>query len=232
MQKPEPTRDPRIAADSRSAALSAVDRRRLLLRGVGRGSALLAVAAPLHSYASRNVVMSIGGTQCTVSGNQSAALSQSAGEMVCAGFAPTHFLNETAFDISTKTLGKGLNSALSGLGVGVYYTDPGNAVYRITSRGKTCQKLESVNWPSAMSVKTVLFKSIFTKATHTKTMLQVLQEGQIDAYFAAGFFNAYASVSAPAGFTKFQFDQSYIVNGYNNNYAATSAFLKLVCVRT
>lgn len=73
------------ALDAQAAA-----RRRLLLKSLGKGSAVVAAASPLASFAAP--VMTTSGTQCTVSGFKSALASrQPASPTPCGGFAPSHF---------------------------------------------------------------------------------------------------------------------------------------------
>ncbi len=68
----------------------ALARRRVLLKGLGKGSAALAVVVPIQTLAANTI---IGGTKlCTVSGVQSSVGSHPLGTVTtCSGYSPTHF---------------------------------------------------------------------------------------------------------------------------------------------
>ncbi len=71
---------------------TAADRRRLLLKGVGRGGAILAATVPLKTLASQRLLTSDLAHQCTVSGIQSGVHSASPGSaQVCTGCTPSYF---------------------------------------------------------------------------------------------------------------------------------------------
>jgi len=73
------------ALDAQAAA-----RRRLLLKSLGKGSAVVAAASPLASFAAP--VMTTTGTQCTVSGFKSALASRvPASPLPCGGYGPKRF---------------------------------------------------------------------------------------------------------------------------------------------
>lgn len=74
------------APDARQAR--AIDRRRLLLKGVGRGSALLGATVPLKTLAGTRVI-TFDATQCTVSGMQSGVHSASPSNLTCKGYTPS-----------------------------------------------------------------------------------------------------------------------------------------------
>lgn len=65
-------------------------RRRILLKGLGKGSAALAVAVPIQTLAATTI---IGGTKlCTVSGVQSNIGSHNTGEQTtCSGYSPSYY---------------------------------------------------------------------------------------------------------------------------------------------
>lgn len=79
-------------------------RRRILLKGLGRGSAALAVVVPIQTLAATTI---IGGTKlCTVSGVQSNVGSQNPGvQTFCSGYQPNHYAtlaNWPGFSVSTS----------------------------------------------------------------------------------------------------------------------------------
>ena len=81
-------------------------RRRLLLKGLGKGSALLAAASPLAAVAADasapssppvlNRYLTPGGKLCTVSGNQSGVRSGPQALDVCGGYPPLHYVNQAS----------------------------------------------------------------------------------------------------------------------------------------
>lgn len=80
------TEQGRPALDAQAAA-----RRRLLLKSLGKGSAVVAAATPLASFAAPTMTTS--GTMCSVSGFKSALASRTpASPLPCGGFAPSHFV--------------------------------------------------------------------------------------------------------------------------------------------
>lgn len=79
------------AEQGKAAALSsaALARRRMLLKGLGKGSAALAVVVPINTLAATTI---IGGTKlCTVSGVQSNIGSHPTDGTVCSGYTPGHY---------------------------------------------------------------------------------------------------------------------------------------------
>lgn len=77
---------------SKTEQLSSVElaRRRVLLKGLGKGSAALAVVVPIQTLAANTI---IGGTKlCTVSGVQSNVGSHNTGtQTTCSGYQPSHY---------------------------------------------------------------------------------------------------------------------------------------------
>ena len=70
----------------------AVARRRVLLRGVGKGAAVLAATVPIQTLASQSVLTVDGMHQCTVSGMQSGVHSATpTGTPTCRGYKPSRY---------------------------------------------------------------------------------------------------------------------------------------------
>lgn len=115
--------------------LAALQRRRALLSGLGKGSAAMAALAPLASRASsRNRVLFNsalkGNGYCSVSGFQSAAISSAPGATPCAATRPSNFFVATAGTYSDLTTGKkdtskrrGIQAALAASPYSVTATD-------------------------------------------------------------------------------------------------------------
>lgn len=83
--------DIRPPMSSRAMSSEALARRRMLLKGLGKGSAALAVAVPIQTLAATTI---IGGTKlCTVSGVQSNIGSHNAtgDQTECSGYQPSHY---------------------------------------------------------------------------------------------------------------------------------------------
>ena len=88
--------NPSSALNGRGAEVDAdaarvASRRRLLLRGIGKGSALLAAAVPIKTLASTPSV-TVNGQICTVSGTQSAAHSKATNLPTCGGLSPSYYM--------------------------------------------------------------------------------------------------------------------------------------------
>ena len=90
----------------------AVSRRRMLLKGIGKGSALLAAAAPIKTLASTASVTA-NGQICSVSGVQSAVHSQSTSLPTCGGKGPAFYATisnwpsgDTTYTVGSKTFNK------------------------------------------------------------------------------------------------------------------------------
>src|SRR5437867_1070846 len=75
---------------SASGAHRSLSRRRILLKGIGKGSAILAAAAPIKTLASTPSVTA-NGQICTISGVQSAVHSQQTHLPTCAGKKPSFY---------------------------------------------------------------------------------------------------------------------------------------------
>lgn len=72
----------------------ALARRQMLLRSVGKGTAVVVAASPLASFAAPRLVQTPDGTQCTVSGFKSSVTSRApTNAPACAGYKPNHFVN-------------------------------------------------------------------------------------------------------------------------------------------
>ena len=72
--------------------VNAIERRRLLLKGVGKGTALLAATAPLKTLAGQNLLTNDGLHQCSVSGMHSGVHSATPKSTpLCSGYAPTYW---------------------------------------------------------------------------------------------------------------------------------------------
>jgi hypothetical protein len=90
----------------------ALSRRRMLLKGIGKGSALLAAAAPIKTLASTASVTA-NGQICSVSGVQSAVHSQSTQLPTCGGKGPAFYATisnwpsgDTTYTVGSKTFSK------------------------------------------------------------------------------------------------------------------------------
>ena len=80
-----------VAGENDSDAQRLASRRRLLLRGIGKGSALLAATVPIRTLASTPSVTA-NGQICTASGTQSAAHSQATNLPTCGGLSPGYYM--------------------------------------------------------------------------------------------------------------------------------------------
>ena len=93
-----------------SMEIAALQRRRALLSGLGKGAAATAALAPLISQAGGthkipNAALPGNFGYCTVSGFQSAAISGSPASTQCSAFAPSHFLTVQSLTYTNGNLG-------------------------------------------------------------------------------------------------------------------------------
>ena len=175
--------------------LAALQRRRALLSGLGKGSAAIAVLSPMASQASRQHVLANPGLPngmgyCTVSGFQSAAISGMPrnGYTTCSAFAPSHFVVASKVDYVLKNDGKvkeadtatslGITSAQfdtlsANNNTGELRVIPTNdstnyVIYKGNGSGdlKSCTKTTLTNLPDP-SLNKALFKSVFTTSANT-----------------------------------------------------------------
>jgi len=195
-----PSQEPRPidrAAETSSGRLDplALQRRRALLAGLGKGSAVAAALSPMASQATRQYVLSNpalpnGLGYCTVSGFQSAAISGlPQNPTPCSAFAPSHFVTSSKLDYvvdgggnvmrgaTASLLGINVTPQLATLGANsntgqlrvVPTNDPANyVIYKGNGSGdrKSCTKTTLTNLPDA-ALKSALFSSVFTTSANT-----------------------------------------------------------------
>ena len=213
------------AADAPDAA-----RRRAILRGLGKGGAVLTAAAPMTSFAVGRVKTG-DGKQCTVSGQMSAVMSTAASQNACAAFHPTHFFNAETVSISTlpQTLQNDINAANAG--AYVWRADAG--YFKAPASTGTVRKLTPANRPSPaladVDLKVSGILSDFTPAgRRVLRELHSNSEGEA-AYFLAAYFSAY--LLAPQNSEKVPFTAADVQSHFG---AATQpdafALYKLVCI--
>lgn len=175
--------------------VAALQRRRALLSGLGKGSAALAALSPMASQATRQYVLPNPGLPngmgyCTVSGFHSAAISgmPQGGYTTCSAFAPSHFVTSSKVDYVLNNGGnvKGPETATS-LGIsnaqfgtlsannntGELRVLPTNdatnyVIYKGNGSGdlKSCTKTTLTNLPDA-ALKSATFKSVFMASSNT-----------------------------------------------------------------
>ena len=75
-----------IAEENASSALLA--RRRILLKGVGKGASVLVAAVPIQTLAGQSVLTFDGKHQCSISGMHSGVHSATTTTVVCGGYSP------------------------------------------------------------------------------------------------------------------------------------------------
>ncbi len=107
------------------AALSAlaIARRRAVLKGIGKGSAVMVAAVPIHTLAANTILG--GGKLATVSGSQSVISSQQTGpQTISSGYAPSYYetvANWPNYTVSSSTKksedSATANSAVNGIAV-------------------------------------------------------------------------------------------------------------------
>lgn len=75
-----------VDADANTSLIAS--RRQVLLKGIGKGSAVLVAAVPLQTLAGQRLITSTDGKQCSVSGMHSGVHSKNTDAVVCGGYSP------------------------------------------------------------------------------------------------------------------------------------------------
>lgn len=186
----------------------AAERRRLILKGLGKGGAAMVALSPLVSQAASthkiaNSTLSGGFGYCTVSGFQSAAIS-GAPNTECSTFAPSHFVGTESLNyqalaitlpVTAAKLATGLNnkyfagaSVVDGLSAGTLLATPPtklvvsgrNLVILPASTAGNGLALRLINPPTTdLADGTKLFSAVFITSTVTQTLLEVLYEAVV-----------------------------------------------------
>ena len=79
----------RDAVADRLMSSQATDRRRMLLRGIGKGTAVLAATVPLKTLAGQTLLTYDSAHACSISGMHSGVHSTTPSTPTCSGYAPT-----------------------------------------------------------------------------------------------------------------------------------------------
>lgn len=105
------TKNTESSGNGRDAALSsaAIARRRILLKGVGKGATVLAATVPIKTLAGQGL-LTVDSTSCSVSGMHSGVHSAATTTAVCGGYSPGWWGQSNA-DGTPKNWPRGLNSA-------------------------------------------------------------------------------------------------------------------------
>lgn len=218
------------AADAPDAA-----RRRAILRGLGKGGAVLTAAAPMTSFAVGRVKTG-DGKQCTVSGQMSAVMSTAASQNACAAYHPTHFFEASLPKAADQwggqnAAGDQLRADLAALAVGGYHLRGTTAVFYKQIDGNV-RKLTTANRISGQNSAALKVSDVLAGYSPAdQTVLELLHsnsEGEA-AYFLAAYFSA--NLLAPANAEKVPFTAADVQSHFG---AVTQpdafALYKLVCI--
>ncbi len=235
----------------------ALERRRMLLKGLGKGGAALAAMSPLASQATRKYTIANGGGTgyCSVSGMQSAAISLAPGvkATTCSGFAPSYFLKSSKVNYVLKA-GGGVDLTKTATALGISESNvqtlmgSGNTgevrkllqskndyvAYKGISGSNACTKTVLANLPS-VDLKTAAFNAVFTTAsTGSSRFLDILKPPggaalADNAFYAAAYLSASIDAQGPDN-GSIPFDGPYVVASYGKANAAT--FFRALCTKT
>ncbi len=224
MNTPNP--HPPESAEALNTHARAVARRAALVKGLRAGGVAVAGGASLNAFAAR--VATSNGTQCTVSGQASAAISNPANGQTapCAGFRPAHFFTpgshiaNLASDYNIDTA-DGRKLLITPEFIAVQNSGVGGA------------KLTPVNWPSigATALTAATVRTIFPAGTDNTPLLYALALGDDLSFFIAAYFSA-SSTFTPNGATRLPFSPADVVKHYNSGALNPDAvkLYRLVCV--
>ena len=179
---------------------TSLGRRRALLSGLGKGGAIVAVVAPVSSFAAGRV-RTADGKQCTVSGQMSAVMSQAASTNPCAAYHPTSFFAAEVVSISSlpnDDASAKLQKRVKDAAIGSYiaHSDGNSLLFKRNST--EVRKLTPANRPLGYTAVSLTASAILTGAS-TDLVLKVLHSASESdtAYFLAAFFSAL--LVAPTG---------------------------------
>ena len=178
---------------------TSLGRRRALLSGLGKGGAIVAVVAPVSSFAAGRV-RTADGKQCTVSGQMSAVMSQAASTNPCAAYHPTSFFAAEVVLISSlpNDSPAKLRKSVEDAAIGSYiaHSDGNSLLFKRNST--EVRKLTPANRPLGYTAVSLTASAILTGAS-TDLVLKVLHSASESdtAYFLAAFFSAL--LAAPTG---------------------------------
>lgn len=218
------------------APVASLDRRRAMLKGLGKGGTLLAAAAPMTSFAVGRV-RTTDGKQCTVSGQMSAVMSSAASANPCAAYHPTHFFAASVPKAVASwggmgTAGDDLRTALTSLAVGGYYLRGTAAVFYKQVDGNV-RKLTAINRPSTGSASAALKVSEVLTGyfPSDQTVIALLHGSSTSAaaFFIAAYFSAGVS-TVPSGAEKVPFLAADVLSHWGaGTQASAEQLYRLVC---
>lgn len=195
------------------AAIDTKVRRRLLLKGLGKGSAIIAAAVPIKTLAVTNSVTQ-NGLMCTVSGVGSAAHSQSGGVAACGGLSPGWYKTPSHW----PNYNSGTNKATNTVGSKTFYEDFGGAPNGKASGGP-------INQPST---KDTAFNAIFGAGSTAGIFYILKNQAPTDEFhWIAALLNSilYATTGQwPKSPYVFPYSPAEVLSLYTNNNAGGIAF--------
>lgn len=214
---------------------TSLGRRRALLSGLGKGGAIVAVVAPVSSFAAGRV-RTADGKQCTVSGQMSAVMSQAASALSCAAYHPTYFFTASAYkkyqDWNNGTTGQtaaNFQNALKNMAAGTYFLDGNNAVYFKRAADNLIRQLTPANRPLNYAAVSLTALAILTDASNDWVLKVLHSASESDtAYFLAAFFSAL--LAAPTGAEKVPFPATDVQAQWTGGKKIEAAALyRLIC---
>jgi hypothetical protein len=218
------------------APVASLDRRRAMLKGLGKGGTLLAAAAPMTSFAVGRV-KTTDGKQCTVSGQMSAVMSSAASANPCAAYHPTHFFQASlpkavASWGGVGTAGDDLRAALTSLAVGGYYLWGTTAVYYKQSSGDIRELTPTERPTTALASAALKVSDVLTGYSPSDQTVLALLHGASTST-AAVFIAAYFSAGVPmvaSGVEKVPFLATDVLSHWGaGTQASAEQLYRLVC---
>ncbi len=221
---PEPDAD--LLPQQRVAA-----RRAALVKGLRAGGIAVGGGASLNAFAAR--VATSNGTQCTVSGQASAAISNPANASTapCAGFKPSSLFKQSPY---VAKRADAYTTTVAGSAVKLQVTKMFVAVQLNGSSSVDGIQLKAFNWPSALPGVTNLAKAevqhVF-EGTDATPLLYALYRNDNLSFFIAAYLSTELT-RAPANSTHLPFNAADVVKYYNGGDLDAKALnlYRLVCV--
>ncbi len=192
-------------------------RRRLLLKGLGRGSAVIAAAAPIKTLAVTQSVTQ-NGLMCTVSGVGSAAHSTGGTVKTCGGLSPGYY--KTPSHWPGYSSAGNTSKATNTIGSVTFYED-----FKIASSG-----LSQGGPVNNTSTQDTAFNAIFGGGLSAGVFYILKNKANTDEFhWIAALLNAilYATTGQwPKSPSVFPYSPSEVLALYKNDYASALSFFK------
>lgn len=209
------------ADQGKAEALSsaALARRRILLKGVSKGTAVLAATIPIQTLAGQSVLTPGGLHQCTISGTQSGVHSATTSTAVCGGYSISHW---GAVNVNGNANGNGNGNANHAFFVqATVQVGAANGNGNGGQPANTWPTLPS-SWDYKTGINSVLSPNNLMNAPTLFDVMNVYASTP-EAHWICAWLNALWNAQH-SGILNFPYDESQVLGFYNQG-AASLAYI-------